>query len=202
MPSPFCGKALRVVDETLQIVHQGHDLGRLLRGCIDDFLTAVFQCGAWQLAKSGTILFQFGLNGEDMVVGDQAGLLHQFKTKPQSLPVTQHLFGCRIEMLIRQHRILEQFVVGGDDVFDFGTLLGLFEPQGADQDALIGLEDASPLSSASCRLLLANFFKISGVSKRAGCRSLREGNGFMTPPCAETTCIENRFFYTCYPCHV
>jgi hypothetical protein len=37
-----------------------------------------------------------------------------------------------------KHVVLEQLVVRGDDVLDLGAVLGLLQPQGVDQDALVG----------------------------------------------------------------
>lgn len=65
--------------------------------------------------------------------------------------------------------------MGGDDVLNSRTVLRLLQPQGADQDPLLGIEAATPFSSASCLLAAFSDLRMSGRSKRAGAKLVRGG---------------------------
>ena len=113
--------------------HQRFDHGSVLRWGIDGAAAIALERSAGQLAEAGAILFQLGLDLQDVIVGEQAARAYGVETDPQRLAVVRNLLAGSLG----KSDFTEQFVVGGDDVLDLGAVLGLLEAQRADQDALI-----------------------------------------------------------------
>ena len=126
-----------VVDEAFQVTHQGHDDLGLLRWRVDGVSHAILECCARQLSQAGGVALEHGLNFQNVVDREQIAFLHQVKADPQCLPVAQHLLGGGIGEGFRHGVILEQLVVRRDDVLNRGTVLGLLNGEGIDQNALI-----------------------------------------------------------------
>jgi len=68
-----------------------------------------------------------------------------FEAIPKSVIVAQHLFGVRIGFLSPVGKGPVEFVVGGDDVFNFGRKLGFLQPNRLDHNRLVGNQLPDPL---------------------------------------------------------
>lgn len=125
-----------IVDEAFQIGHQlWHGLGRG-RGVYRPSRVAL-ENGAGHFPKASPVLLQRGVDIEDVVGGQQLTLSDGVKADAQGTVVACHFLGGRAGGRILQ-RFTEQLVMGGDDIFDFGTVLGLLQAQGTEQDVLVG----------------------------------------------------------------
>jgi hypothetical protein len=157
-----------IIDKTLQVAHQLNDGFRVLGRGVDGFTCAIFQCGAGQLAESGTVLLQFGLNFNDVPGGEQPTLAHPVKADPQGLAITQHLFGSRISETFGEEIVLKKFIMGGDDVFDGRTVLGFLHTEGIDENALVGNRGGNPLELGKFAAGQSQFFQNRGGLKPVG----------------------------------
>lgn len=64
--------------------------------------------------------------------------------------------------------ILEQLVVGGDDVLYFGAILGLLQTEGVDQDALVRNGARQALEFSQAPAAGRQLFQDDSVSNLAG----------------------------------
>ncbi len=71
--------------------------------------------------------------------------MHLVEPEPKRLPVTQHFLGGWVGERLGVNIVLEQFVMGGDDVLDFGAVLGLLQTEGVDKDGLVRNGPGQPL---------------------------------------------------------
>ena len=115
--------------------------------------------------------------GENLLchAGAQRGLPEHAIALSQSMAVTQRFTSGWI-CLFRQTLILKQSIGRGDDVLDFGAVLGLLESEGIDENALMGMVPTAPFNSARARPADATALRMAVVSKRAGGKTLRSGS--------------------------
>ncbi|MNQ98972.1 hypothetical protein D3C85_1146920 [compost metagenome] len=128
---------LVVIDELLQVTHKPDDIFRMLRRRVDHSPHAVLQGGPGQTAQASGVALELRLNRDDLVGGQQTRLAHRAVADIQGLAVTQDFLGCRAAGGVGKSIVAEQIVMGGDDVFDGGAVLGLLHAEGIDQDALM-----------------------------------------------------------------
>ncbi|MDT4879358.1 hypothetical protein FQZ97_1150240 [compost metagenome] len=145
------------------------------------------------------VALQFGLDLDDVVDRDQAVVADPLEPDTQRLTVAQHLLGGGIVEGLRQHVVLEQLIVRGDDVLDFGAGFRLLQTQRVDQDALIrnhrrdALELGQPPAGAG--ELLQDRRRVE-ARRIESFKRVEGGHG----PCKffcmlARTCIENLDFY-------
>lgn len=84
------------IDKRLRVSQKPNDFGRVLRWGIDRLPGAALECSVGQLAKSGVVAFQLGLDFDDVVGREHPRCAHRSAAKEQGLTVTQDLFGRRI----------------------------------------------------------------------------------------------------------
>ena len=98
------------------------------------------------------------------------------------VPLASNLLGCTRFKTVGEKAQLEPLILGGDDVLDFGTGLGLLQGESVDQDALVGgiPVAARPLSSAKAQLAAARARMTATFSSSraggSGCRNPREAD--------------------------
>src|ERR1700679_2277752 len=112
-----------------------------------------------------------------MVGRQEAAISDESEANLQRLPVAQYLFCCRVTEIFRQCIVLEQFIMGCDNVLDRGAVLGFLQPQGVDEDALIRNRRSDTFQlrqlAAGHRQRLQN----SGRLESAGRKPVESGNG-------------------------
>jgi hypothetical protein len=133
---------LIVIDEPLEVAHEGHDVVRPLWWRVDHATGTVLQCGAGEPAEARVGVLERGLNGDHVVGREQSGLVRQTLSSAQGPHVVANLFGRWGGGLLGCTRLkrggaAEQLVVGGDDVLDGRAILGLLKDQGIDENGLI-----------------------------------------------------------------
>jgi len=111
-----------------------------------------------------------------MVVGEQARGLDCQVAGPERLTVAEDFLGSGIDGFIVGGFTLVELIVSGDDVLDFGAVLGLLESEGIDENALMGMVPTAPFNSARARPADATALRMAVVSKRAGGKTLRSGS--------------------------
>ena len=109
-----------------------------MRRCIDRAAGAILQRRPRHLAESRAVLLERLLDRDQVVVGEQSRFAHAAVSDVQGLAVAGDFLGRDGAGVVRAVAFAEQLVMGGDDVLDGGTVLGLLQAQGVDQDGLVG----------------------------------------------------------------
>ncbi len=91
------GEQFVVIDEAFEVAHERDDVVRVLRRGVDRLSGAVLQGCSRQFADTGVVLFQLGLDLDDVVGGEQTALVHLVEADAQGLAVTQHC-SCRTKI--------------------------------------------------------------------------------------------------------
>ncbi len=159
------------MDESFQFSHQAQHILGILGRHVDDLAGPIPQGGTRKRPEPRPVFLQHLLEPQNVVEGQEPGVRHLLEPHAQRLAVAEDLLGRRIARPLGLEAALEQFVVGGDDVFDLGTVLRFLKPQGIDENALVRNRGRHALFSS------ASFFRMGAVSKRVGRRCSKGGMG-------------------------
>ena len=119
------GEAL-IIDEFCQVAQKTTDFIMVLGRRVDRGAGLfVFKFGAGQFADAGIILLQILINFEDMVDGEQTTLSYLRKAFLEGTGIVANLLSCRTFDEVREQLRLIEIVMGGDDIFNLRTVLGL-----------------------------------------------------------------------------
>ena len=87
-----------------------------------------------------------------MAVRAVRGALQGVEPGGQRRAVAQRLLGRRVAVVVKSlARLAEQRIVGGDDIFDLGAVLGLQQRDRVDQNRLVGDQLAGGVEFRQCR---------------------------------------------------
>ena len=90
------------------------------------------------LRKPGVVHFQFRLDTQDVVVGEQPALAHRGVARAQRLAIARDFLGGGRRGRLGIGDFPKQLVVRGDDVLYGRAVFGFLQAQGVDEDALVG----------------------------------------------------------------
>ena len=129
-----------------------------------------------------------------MVGGEQTALVHLVEADTQGLAVTQHFLGDRVGPVVGEEVVLKEFVMGGDDVFDGGTVLGLLHAQGVDENALVGDGGGDAFEFGQFAAGQCQFFQDGGRVEALGRQVLQWQKGCHSAGSPRSICIEKFHF--------